>query len=229
MDKQRVLAWGIHLYTASGGICGIFALYFASQNRIREAYILLVLQMIIDATDGLLARRIRIKEVLPNFDGAMVDNVIDMFTYAWISFFIILHQNLLPSPLWIIPPTLAALYAYGQTNMKTDDGYFIGFPTYWNIVALYLYWLRPVDWVAILVVMIPTVLSFIPTRYLYPSKGYTYWKTAWALGSVWFVLILYLLYQSQPSLTLVWVSLIFPVWYLASSFYIEWRERVRAG
>jgi phosphatidylcholine synthase len=227
MTIRVATAWSVHFYTALGGICGVFALFFAAQNDIQMAYLLLVLQMLIDATDGLLARRFKVKEVLPQFDGAMLDNVIDIFTYAWIPLFIILDQQLLPHPAWIIFPTFAALYAYGQSNMKNEEGYFIGFPTYWNVVALYLYWLRPVDWLAVLIVIVPAILSFIPTRYLYPSKGVAFWKTAWVLCGFWFLLVLYLLSQEFPNQILVLVSLLFPLWYMGMSFYVEWRERTK--
>jgi phosphatidylcholine synthase len=224
-QRQKLLAWSIHGYTALGGVLGIFALALAANNRVREAYILLIIQMVIDATDGMMARRIRIREVIPNFDGAMMDNVIDILTYAWVPLFIILHEGLLPHPLWIVPAILAALYAYGQANMKSDEGYFIGFPTYWNVVALYLYWLRPIDVVAVVAVLIPAALSFVPSRYLYPSKGEAFWRTAWGLGSIWLLLVLFLLSQEAPNTTLVYISLIFPLWYLAASFYVDWRVR----
>lgn len=219
------MAWLVHLYTATGGILGVFALGFAANGQIRECYALLVLQMIVDATDGMLARRINIKEMLPHFDGAMLDNVIDMFTYIWIPLFIMLNQALLPHPVWVVFPALAAMYAYGQTNMKTDEGYFIGFPSYWNIIALYLYWLRPDAVFAVALVVVPSVLSFVPTRYLYPSKGMAFWKTAWGLGIVWFACVLWLLAQETPDSLWVLASLFFPVWYIAISFYVEWRTR----
>lgn len=223
--NHRLLAWGVHAYTALGGVLGVFALMFAGLHMVREAYVLLVLQMVIDATDGLMARRVRVREVLPQFDGATMDNVIDILTYAWVPFFIILQESLLPHPLWIIPAVLAALYAYGQANMKTDDGYFIGFPTYWNVVALYLYWLRPEPVVAVLAILLPALLSFIPTRYLYPSKGDTLWRTSWGLGTIWVVGVLFLLSQPRPALELVLLSLAFPLWYLCASFIVDWQIR----
>jgi phosphatidylcholine synthase len=228
MTLAQGRAWLVHLYTALGGVLGVFALSFAARGDVRACYALLVGQMLIDATDGMLARRWRIKEVLPHFDGATLDNVIDMLTYIWIPLFIMVDQALLPHPLWVVFPAFAAMYAYGQTNMKTDDGYFVGFPSYWNIVALYLYWLRPTEWLTLLLVLVPSVLSFVPTRYLYPSKGMTLWKTAWGLGALWFVWVLWLLAQETPTPSAVIASLFFPLWYLGASFYVEWRERAKA-
>ncbi|MGB7340079.1 MAG: CDP-alcohol phosphatidyltransferase family protein [Phototrophicaceae bacterium] len=229
LTTHQLRAWGVHLYTATGGILGMYALLMAAQGNTRQAFSLLIICMLIDATDGLLARRFKVREVLPNFDGAMVDNVIDMLTFVWIPVFIIAQQALLPSVVWLIVPILAGLYAYGQVNMKTPDNFFLGFPSYWNIIALYLYWLEPIPIVAVLIVVVPAILTFIPTRYLYPSKNYIYWQVTWALGAVWFVMVFVLLAQVDPNENLVLLSLFYPAYYMLMSFYIDWRVRTSRG
>jgi phosphatidylcholine synthase len=226
LSKHKLAAWLVHLYTASGGVIGMFALFAAAEGHIRRAFLLLILTMVIDTTDGLLARRVRVRSVLPDFDGAMMDNVIDVLTFVWIPIFIMWRESLLPSPAWIIVPVLAALYAYGQTNMKTDDAFFLGFHSYWNIVALYLYWLEPVAAAAAMLVVVPAVLTFIPTRYLYASRNHILWKTTWSLGAIWLVMVVYLLTQTRPDLTLVWLSLFYPAYYMIASFYIDWKLRI---
>lgn len=225
MDRRKLAAWLIHLYTASGGIIGLFALLEASRNNIRQSFLLLIVTGLIDGTDGMMARKINIRKVLPNFDGSMIDNIIDVLTYVWVPIFIIGSQNLLPHPLWLVVPVLAAMYAYGQVNMKTDDAFFLGFPSYWNGIALYLYWLKPQATVAVLLVVIPAILSFIPTRYLYPSKNPLFSKTNWVLALLWAAIVIYLLFQEQPDQTLVLISLSYPVFYMVSSFYVDWRIR----
>jgi len=224
--NQRIQAWAVHLYTAIGGVIGMFALYAAALNNTREAFLLLVVSMIIDATDGIMARRIRVWEVLPDFDGAMMDNVIDMLTFVWIPVFILWQESLLPHPVWTIVPMLAGLYAYGQVNMKSEDNFFLGFPSYWNVVALYLFWLRPDAWLAILAVIVPAILTFIPTRYLYPSKNYIYWRITWSLGALWFAIVVGLLTQPDPNVNVVLLSLYYPAYYMGMSFYIEYRIRL---
>lgn len=225
MKRAQTLAWGVHVYTMLGGVVGLLALFAAAEGRTREAFLLLIVSMLLDATDGLFARRLRVKEVLPYFDGATVDNVIDTLTFVWIPAFIMGHEGLLPHIAWTAVPVIAALYAYGQVNMKTDDGYFIGFPSYWSTVALYLYWLRPDAIIAVAMVLVFGVLSFVPTRYLYPSKGYALWRTSWALGAVWIALIVYLLTQQTPDPTLVWLSLFYPAFYMGASFWVDYRVR----
>lgn len=227
--KKKLAAWLVHLYTASGGVIGIFALFEAAQGQVRLAFLLLMLTMLIDSTDGLLARRVRVSEALPNFSGAEIDNLVDFLTYVWVPMFIIGTQNLLPHPALLAVPILAALYAYGQVNMKTADAFFLGFPSYWNIVALYLFWLRPEPAIAVMMVVIPAALTFIPTRYLYPSKNRLLRRTSWSLILLWFALIIYLLLQETPDQGLIVLSLLCPAYYLVASFYVDWQVRRRGA
>ena len=222
---RKLAAWGVHGYTGVGGLIGVWALLTAQQGDIRGAFGLLVISMIIDGTDGILARRVRVREVLPKFDGAMLDNVIDVLTYGYIPIFIMATQGLLPHALWVLIPTAALLYAYGQVDMKTPDSFFLGFPSYWNVVALYLFWLVPALAVAVALVVIPALLTFVPTRYLYPSKNQVLWQITWPLVMVWFILLLVLLGQETPHPTLVTLSLYFPIYYFAASFWVEYRTR----
>jgi phosphatidylcholine synthase len=190
-----------------------------------EAFLLLVVQMIIDATDGMIARRIGVSKVLPQFDGAEMDNVIDIFTYAWIPVFIIYQLDILPTLWLLLVPVIASLYAYGQVNMKSDDAFFIGFPTYWNIIALYLYLMRPSPEATTVLIVVPGILSFIPTRYLYPSKNTIFWKTTWSLGTFWFLLVTWILLKDTIDQRLVLLSLVFPAYYMIMSFYVDFQIR----
>jgi phosphatidylcholine synthase len=226
LSKETSLAWMVHAYTAFGGVVGMMALFAAADGEINTAFLLLMITAAIDATDGMLARRLRVKEVLPNFDGAMIDNVIDVLTFIWIPVFIMGAIGVFPHILWLAVPLVAGIYAYGQSNMKTDEGFFIGFPSYWNIVALYLYWLHPAPHIAVLIVVVPAILTFIPTRYLYASKNRTLAPLTWGLGIPWFVMIIILLLQNQkPDLNIVRLSLFFPAYYMLASFYVEWQYR----
>ncbi|HSS96835.1 MAG TPA: hypothetical protein VLK33_07390 [Terriglobales bacterium] len=225
MNRRKLAAWLVHLYTASGGVIGMMALFAAADGQVRLAFFLLCLCTFIDSTDGILARKAQVSRVLPNFSGAMVDNVIDVLTFVWVPVFIMGSQHLLPSLIWTAVPVIAALYAYGQVNMKTDDAFFLGFPSYWNFIALYLFWLKPEPVIAVLAVVIPGILSFIPTRYLYPSKNPILSKTSWLMGLVWAVMVFYLLTQETPNQNLVLASLFYPIYYLALSFYLDFRFR----
>jgi phosphatidylcholine synthase len=218
-------AWLVHLFTASGGVIGMFALFAAAERRTQDAFLLLIFALVVDATDGLMARALRVREVLPQFDGAMVDNVVDVLTFVWVPIFIMWSESLLPASFWIAVPVLAALYAYGQTEMKTPDAFFLGFPSYWNVVALYLFWLQPQAVWAVLIIVIPAILTLIPTRYLYASKNDILWKTTWSLGAIWLAMAVYMLMQDDPAPVLIWLSLFYPAYYMIASFYVDWQIR----
>lgn len=223
--RKQTTAWLVHAYTMSGAVLGMAALIAVANGDPRLAFFFLVVSMFIDATDGLMARAIRISEVLPRFSGAQVDNAVDVLTFIFVPLFIIAYEGLLPHFLWIAIPTMAAMYAYGQIDMKTEDNFFRGFPSYWNIIALYMYWLRPDDFWAVMAIIVPSILTLIPTRYLYPSRNSVFWKTSWSLGILWFFMLLYLLYLPEPPLYLVLISLYYPAYYLLASFYVEYRIR----
>lgn len=222
---RKCTAWMVHLYTAVGGLLGLAALLLAAKHATREAFFLLYLTSFVDSTDGILARKARVSKVLPGFSGAQLDDAIDVLTFIWAPVFIIGIEGLLPHPAFLAIPVIASLYAYGQVDMKTPDNYFLGFPSYWNIVALYLWWLSPGPVIAVLFVLVPGVLSFIPTRYLYPSRNAVLWKTSWALGILWALLIGYLLLQEAPGQWIILLSLYYPAYYLGLSFYLDWRIR----
>ncbi len=220
---RKLAAWLVHAYTISGGVVAAFALIAVAEGRIREGFILLAVTLLIDGTDGMLARAVDVKKVLPHFDGAEVDNVIDFLTYVWLPVLVIWMAGILPHPAWIAVPVVAALYAYGQRNMKTEDGFFLGFPSYWNVVALYLYWLEPGPVISVLMLVIPGVLSFVPTRWLYPSHHSFLPRLTWAFTIAWALLIGYLLLSPSPDRTLVLISLFYPAYYTAASLFAEVR------
>ena len=116
-----------------------------ARMRSARAFVLMLVATLIDATDGTLARAIRVKEVLPGFDGRRLDDIIDFLTYTFLPLLLIWRAELLPAgrEAWLLLPLLASAYGFCQVSAKTDDGYFLGFPSYWNLVAFYLYALQP--------------------------------------------------------------------------------------
>ena len=146
----QCLGWCVHLYTALGLIAAaaIAALIVhGGADSFRRAFLLMVAATLIDATDGTLARRVRIKEVVPGFDGRRLDDLVDFLTYTCLPLLLIWRTHLLPESceVCLLIPLLASAYGFCQVSAKTDDGYFLGFPSYWNLVAFYLYTLQPLS------------------------------------------------------------------------------------
>jgi phosphatidylcholine synthase len=241
-------AWCIHLYTALGLVCaaGMAVLLFqGGPNAFRGSFMLMFLATLIDATDGTLARAIHIKEVLPGFDGRKLDDLVDFLTYTALPLVLIWQAHLLPAGTepWLLLPLLASAYGFCQAAVKTDDGYFLGFPSYWNLVAFYLYTLQPLPGALSLAVVIAlALLTFVPSRYLYPTMGGRLNRLTNMVGAPWLGLLAAILWLLPPeprsfdgSLTepvrlLALMSLYFPIWYMIASWVVtgrRWRRRLQ--
>lgn len=185
----------------------------------------MALAVLIDATDGTLARLARVKERIPWFDGDRLEDVIDYLNYVFVPSYFLVRADLLPerAALWIAAlPLIASAYGFCHKEAKTRDHFFLGFPSYWNIVAFYFYVLPTPRWLNALVIVVLSFLVFVPLRYVYPSRSPVYRSLTVALGAVWGVLIvsiIYLLPASYP--VLVFLSLLYPIYYAALSLWLE--------
>jgi phosphatidylcholine synthase len=223
---QKMFAWLVHLYTAIGLVCaaGMAVLIVRGDDpSFRGAFFLMMLATAVDATDGWLARKARVKEVLPGFDGRALDDVIDFHTYTSMPLLLVWRAGILPASVaWILLlPLLSSAYGFSQVNVKTPDGFFLGFPSYWNIIAFYLYALRPAPVVSVTAIVVFAVLTFIPTPYLYATRGGPFAKPINIGAALWFVLLGVTLFgpaeYRQPA---AYVSLIYPALYLGLSAWV---------
>lgn len=234
--RQRILAWCVHSYTALGLVAaaGIAVLLVQTPPDCRNAFLLMLVATLIDATDGTFARRVRVKEVLPGFDGRRLDDLIDFLTYTCLPLFLVYQAEILPRGhvWWLLAPLLASAYGFSQVSAKTEDGYFLGFPSYWNLVAFYLFVLRPPAWVSIGLLCAFALLTFVPTRYLYPTKRGRLNLITNILAGIWAGLLIWVLFRLPPEDRVSigdstwWVamaSLLFPVYYLLVSWAVSWR------
>src|SRR5262245_1235705 len=173
---RQVLAWCVHGYTALGLVAAAIIAVLVVRGdaeAFHQAFALMFVATLIDATDGALARLIGVKEVLPGFDGRRLDDLIDFLTYVALPLLLIWRARLLPAgdEGFLLLPLFAGAYGFCQVHAKTVDGYFLGFPSYWNLVAFYLYVLplRGSPAATALVAGL-ALLTFVPSLYLYPSQ-----------------------------------------------------------
>jgi phosphatidylcholine synthase len=237
-----LLAWCVHFYTALGLVAaaGIaVALLDPRPESFRLAFLLMLIATVIDATDGMLARWVRVKEVLPGFDGRRLDDLIDFQTYTTLPLLLIYQAKLLPAgqEAWLLLPLLASAYGFSQTSAKTTDGYFLGFPSYWNVVAFYLYVLQPPPALAIALLAGLALLTFVPLRYLYATQHGRWNRLTNQLGAAWVLQLAWVLWSlptdQAPGAAVRLLglsSLWYPVYYLMVSWGInmaEWHRRQR--
>jgi phosphatidylcholine synthase len=222
-------AWLAHLYTASGLVFAFFATRAVVEHRYRDAFVWLAVTVVVDATDGVLARAARVRTRLPWFNGAKLDDIIDYITYVFIPALIVWRAILVPDT-WttsvVSAMLLSSAFGFNRDDAKTEDHYFTGFPSYWNIVVFYLYiaaW-PPVANVVILLAC--AGLVFVPVRYLYPSRTTTWQRPTLLLGSAWGVMMCVMLWR-MPAVprALLAASLVFPVYYVLLSLVIQFRKK----
>lgn len=227
---DKLFAWLVHVYTAAGLLlaAGMVALIVRGGDAsFRAAFGLMVAAVVVDSTDGWLARRARVKDVLPQFDGRTLDDLTDFHTYTSIPLFLIWRADLLPGRLeWLLLlPLLASAYGFSQTAAKTADGFFLGFPSWWNAVAFYLYMLVPPAPVSVFLILLFSILTFVPSRYLYPSRGGPYARFLTVAGIVWAVVMAaVLLLPPERRQPLVLVSSAYPAAYLVLSWLVSARR-----
>ena len=188
----RVAAWSVHAYTAVGSVLALLMVHFAYQGEVVTVLWLFLAAMVVDGTDGILARHFRVKEVVPEIDGALLDNIVDYLTYVFAPMILLWACGYLPDGarggVVACVPLVASCYQFTRTDAKTEDHFFLGFPSYWNVVAFYVvvFELGPVATTAILLVL--SVLVFVPVKYVYPSRTETLWYTNMVLATAFLVL-----------------------------------------
>lgn len=228
-----MLAWIAHAYTALGAGTALGAVLALDAGDVRGAFLWLVVATVIDATDGVLARGLRVKERLPWFDGGLLDNLIDFLTYVFVPALIVVKARLVPDG-QAVPVAVAMLmssgYGFSRADAKiaTTDHFFTGFPSYWNIVCVYLvaWGLSPAANAAILWVLV--LLVFVPVRYVYPSRTVTWRAATLLLGTTWAVLLSVVIWR-LPVTDGPWaaLALVFPIYYLVLSLRLTLAERAR--
>lgn len=209
---------------------GLAALLAAGAGDLRAAGLLMLVALVIDSVDGTLARAARVTEVLPGIDGRRLDDIVDYLNYVVVPAVFMVSAGTLVHWSFGAFPVLASAYGFAQTDAKTDDHFFVGFPSYWNVVAIYLWGLdaSPVAGTAIVVALAAAI--FVPLKYLYPSRMPALRRSTNAAAGVWlFILAAALAFPSASwSTGALRLSFAFPAYYLALSFWLGGRLRREA-
>lgn len=227
--SRLFFAFAVHAYTALGSVLGFLALAAAFRGDYATTFQMLAWAFFVDATDGTLARRAHVKQVVPWIDGGLLDNIIDYLTYVVVPVAVLVQPGILPpGTQWMaMSVLLASSYGFTRTDAKGFvEHYFQGFPSYWNVLVFYYVVLGTDPWVNLAFLLFFVVMVFVPMRWLYPTRMEEGRTAAVGLGAVWagmgFALILQL---PAPSPALAWISLFYPVYYSVASLVYHLRSR----
>jgi phosphatidylcholine synthase len=222
-------AWLVHVYTATGTVFAMLTVIAVLEGETVRALWLGLAAMVVDGTDGMLARHLEVKRWVPWFDGALLDNIVDYLTYAFTPMVLLWSTGYLgdgtSATVLAVMPLLASAYQFCRVDAKTEDHLFLGFPSYWNVVAFYVIVLDLGPTAVAVVLTVCAALVFIPVGYVYPSRTDTLRGLTLVLTTLWLVSYAVLLTQ-LPSPSSVWVtiSLVYVVYYVALSLYLTARR-----
>ena len=220
-----ILPWIAHFYTATGAVIALLATGTTFAHNFRAVFIYFVAATFVDSTDGALARALKVKERLPHFDGAKLDDIIDYLMYVFVPALVVWQADMVPAAFPICAAmVLSSAYGFSQADAKvaSTDHFFTGFPSYWNIVVVYLYVLQLSQLTNAIILAVLAILVFVPIRYVYPSRTMALkWPTL-VLGTMWAVVFTWIIWR-LPAVDGPWtmISLVFPVYYFALSLWLH--------
>ena len=173
----------------------MLALLAAVDEKWGLMFVWLVVAFAVDGIDGPLARRYDVKTNAAQYDGVLMDLIIDYLTYVFIpAYALFKHPDLLPG--WtgwiaILVITFASVVYFADTRMKTKDNSFSGFPGCWNMLVIVLFALQPNFWAILFIVVVLAVAMFLPLKFVHPVRTVR-WRAlslpialAWTFFAAW--------------------------------------------
>ena len=224
----RLRAAFVHLYTASGAVLALLILVAAYNGNAVQGLWLMLAALLIDSTDGLLARRLRVQRgACPSFDGAMPRRHRGLHNLR-------LRPNdpalerigFLPEGAYGLViaalPLLASSYQFCRVDAKTDDHFFLGFPSYFNVVVFYAIVFDPGVGVVTAMILTCSLLVFVPIRYVYPTRTAAFRRLSLLLTALWLLSYAVILLQMpEPEPLILGFSIFYLVYYLGLSLYLN--------
>jgi len=221
-----MLANGVHFFTATGAVWGFLTLLAVWEGNYRLAIIYIIIAMLVDGFDGMLARWFKVAKYARGVDGGLMDNIVDYLNYVVVASLLIVKVDGLMPEVLAMPAAISILltsaYQFSQTDAKTDDEtyFFKGFPSVWNFLVIYMMLLGLNPWINFSLLVVCNVLVFVPVKYLYPTRNTRFRKLTLGLTYLYGILGVWglLQYPDVPA----WVtpaSFVYVVFYAVMSFF----------
>ena len=220
VNKDKIAAWAVHGFTASGAVLGFLAIISILNNDQTSSFLWLGLALLVDGLDGTIARKVGVIDKATNIDGSMLDNLVDYLNYVIIPSLMIYWFQMVPNGWEIIIPAgifAVSLYTFANINMKTEDYYFSGFPALWNIVVLYFYILNTNQYINLIVIIFLSILTFIPIKFVHPLRVKKLRNITIFCTIIWSATTLKLV-TTFPEINLFNEKIVLTIW-IACSFY----------
>ena len=208
------IAWPaalVHLFTALGAVCALLATRAVLSGAWEEVFAWLGLALIIDGIDGTFARMADVTVRLPRFSGERLDLVVDYVTYVFVPALALLQAGYLRGSFGMLLASLillSSLFHFSDTESKTEDHCFVGFPAIWNIVAFYVFAFAMPPWVVASLVVSCVALTFVPMGWAHPLRTPRLWPVTLAVTVLWCLAACIALWAGFPANPVVQVILL---------------------
>ena len=241
---QKTLAYIVHLFTASGAVFAVFSLQYIAKHNWYNAYLLLVIAVLVDSFDGLLARWIQVKKVLPEIDGSLLDNIIDFLIWSIIPAFIVWEAQLVPNNIYgvmvISLICIASAYQFCRSDAKSNidstkkefsepsdqDYFFRGFPSAWILLIYFLVFGKTGQIFNTITLTIFAILSFVPIKCIYPTRTRMWKKANIITTGVWLLALLATFFDYKPlPQWFMLLSIGYGSYYVIGSAKLTWKLR----
>ena len=221
VSKDKIAAWAVHGFTASGAVLGFLAIISIFNNDQTSSFLWLGLALLVDGLDGTIARKVGVSDKATNIDGSMLDNLVDYLNYVIIPSLMIYWFQMVPNGWEIIIPAgifAVSLYTFANINMKTEDYYFSGFPALWNIVVLYFYILNTNQYINLIVIIFLSILTFIPIKFVHPLRVKKLRNITIFCTIIWSATTLKLV-TTFPEINLLNEKIVLTIWIVCSFYF----------
>ena len=211
----------MHLFTISGVLLSFLALVASIERNLELVFFFLALALFIDGVDGSLARMVNVKKHTPTISGENLDNIIDYLNYVFVPVFVIYWLDFVPAGTEIISAFIilvVSCYTFANSNIKTSDFYFSGFPALWNIVILYFYILDTDPFVNFLTICFLAIFTFIPIKYLHPFRVKRFRQLSLSVLAIWMITTVLILYFRELNENLIKIA--FTFWIISNIYFI---------
>jgi phosphatidylcholine synthase len=238
---RKARAYLVHVLTASGVAFAFLAVAEVVRADLdpRWVFFWLTLAVVIDAADGPLARLWDVESHAPRIVGGTIDLIVDYLTFTFIPLVLVWRMDWLPGwdGLWVTLIMVASLFGFANSSAKqAQDGFFLGFPSLWNVVAYYVGLLSVEygvvgSYVSLAALFVLGVLTLVPVRFVYPNRVDMPWRAVVTAGGVLWLGLLLALLPTFPELPawggdwVLWLTLVFPAFYFGLSGWLDWTDR----
>lgn len=187
--RPRDFSLALHAFTASGVLVGMAALVAVLDGSARLAIVWLLVAQLIDGIDGPLARRLLPDDDDPEYDGYVLDLVIDFVTCVLVPAAFLWQFEMVPHDrygmLVVAVLLMTSSLWFSRTDQISEDGWFRGFPSAWNMAVPTLWIMAGNGLANAVVILLLSALTLSNVEFAHPVRAAQWRRTHLLAMAVW--------------------------------------------